>query len=47
MRKEFGFFDSEYFKNHTEAKVNFYYSGHGREDGIQTADFVVPYEEPI
>ena len=39
MKKEFDFFDDEYFKNHNEANINYYYSGHGMIGSIQLADF--------
>ena len=47
MRKEFEFYDEEYFKFHGEARINFYYSGHGKEGGIQVSDFVFKYDEAI
>ena len=30
MKKEFDFYDHEYFENHNEARINFFYSGHGK-----------------
>ena len=47
MRKEFEFFDNVYFRTHNEAKINYYYSGHGKKGGIQTADFLYKYYEII
>ena len=47
MKKEFDFFDELYFESHNEARINFYYSGHGKEGGIQLSDFVIKYDEAV
>ena len=47
MTKEFNFFDEDYFKNHDEAVINFYYSGHGEYGKIQLADLEIKYDEAI
>ena len=47
MKKEFQFFDTEYFKNHNEAQINFYYSGHGNDGTIQLSDFQIKYIDAV
>ena len=48
ISKEFNFFDKEYFKNHDKAKINFFYSGHGRKDAaIGLVDFSCKYLEIV
>ena len=47
MEAEFKFFDKKYFENHSEARINFYYSGHGLIDKIHLADFELNYDEAV
>ena len=43
ISKEFEFFDTHFFETHLEARINIYYSGHGKLGKIHLADFDFEY----